>query len=61
MVEPHEISAAMTFDLLQGDSPDQARHDPPLRHRRHPPVAELVITGLVEAITSESIESARAA
>jgi DNA (cytosine-5)-methyltransferase 1 len=58
MLEPHEIAAAMAFTpgyVVLGSKRERVRQ---LGNAVTPPVAEILITALVEAITGEPIEPA---
>jgi DNA (cytosine-5)-methyltransferase 1 len=58
MLEPHEIGAAMAFSpeyVVLGDKRDQVRQ---LGNAVTPPVAEVIVSALVEAITGEPLEPA---
>jgi DNA (cytosine-5)-methyltransferase 1 len=57
MLEPHEIAAAMAFlpgYIVLGSKRERVRQ---LGNAVTPPVAEILISALVEAITNEPIDS----
>jgi len=62
MLEPHEIAAAMAFDpdykTVARTKRDKVRL---YGNAVTPPVAEIIISALVETITGEPIENAPAA
>ena len=56
MLEPHEIAAAMAFDpgyIVLGNKKQRVRQ---LGNAVTPPVAEVIVSALVEAVTGEELE-----